>query len=288
VGKAKTAKKAKKKPETKKKKTKKKKPIAGKAKAKAKAKAKVGGESEIEIGRVSCPSGKLAIFDIGLVGFLPREALEPMLVVVDVPRDRELPIVGQRVGSGRYADCWEHVAVRIGDTPATRWQRIGDAAVDFARLACIDRDALEAWQHDDSLDGKADVVFWGRDAAALAKALGAPTHREGYGWIDLDVADAEARTDRAARLKADNHWLLAIDYRPHSHHFEALAAARASAHGAGTIELAGTRACLFFTSWGDGVFPVLLDRDDDDRVVQVRVRLSPVTRATPTAPARSA
>jgi hypothetical protein len=166
----------------------------------------------------------LVVLDIGLVGFLPREALEPMLVAVDVPRDRALRVVGKKVASGRYADCWDHVAVELGDGDVARYEKLGDAAVDFARLAFIDRAALDAWKHEDSLDGKADVVFWGRDAAALAKAMRAPKIAEGYGWTDLAVADADAKNDRAARLKSENRWLLATDLRPHSHHFHALAA----------------------------------------------------------------
>src|SRR5687768_17657474 len=42
-------------------------------------------------------------------------------------------------------------------------KKLGECSVDFARLACVDFAALDSWQHDESLDGKADVVFWGRD-----------------------------------------------------------------------------------------------------------------------------
>jgi len=31
---------------------------------------------------------------------------------------------------------------------------------------------------------------------------------------------------------------------------------------------------LLFTSWGDGVFPIYLDLDHDDRPVQVRIQLA--------------
>jgi hypothetical protein len=253
----------------------KKKPSASRKPARARRVSAPKREELVVLGEVTVPSGTLALFDIGLVGFLPRPALEPMIVTADVPRDRALPVVGRRVGSGRYGDCWAFVAARIGDGDIAHARKLGDAAVDFARLAFIDRAALDAWKHDDSLDGRADVVFWGRDAAALAKAMAAPAHREGHGWIDLPVDEAEAKADAAARLKAAHRWMLAIDYRPHSHHFHALAAARASPSGAGTIDVGGARACLFFTSWGDGVFPVFLDLDDEDRPLQLRVQLAP-------------
>src|SRR5688572_425538 len=77
----------------------KKKPAKPKAKTKAKAKAKrkkavvarhmfvQPGQSRV-LGELSIPSGKLAIFDIGLMGYMPREALEPAIVTCTVPSDR--------------------------------------------------------------------------------------------------------------------------------------------------------------------------------------------------------
>src|SRR5262245_58732146 len=56
------------------------------------------------LGEITVPSGKLAVFDVGLVGYLPREALEPAIVKADVPSDRPLRVVGTLVGKGRFAD----------------------------------------------------------------------------------------------------------------------------------------------------------------------------------------
>jgi len=228
----------------------------------------------VTIGEVTAPSGALAIFDIGLIGYLPREALEPAMIVARVPADRALPVVGRRLGKGRFADCWDHVAITFGEGDVASSKKLGEAGVDFARLIVIDHEALDGWRHEDSLDGRADFVFWGRDAGLLARATAAPSIKEGYGWTDLPLAAAEARADQAGRVKAENRWLLATDFRPHSHHFHALAAARKSPHGAGAIEVAGARACLFFTSWGDGVFPIYLDADAAGRPLQLRVQLA--------------
>jgi hypothetical protein len=228
------------------------------------------------LGEITAPSGKLAVFDVGLVGYLPRPALEPALVTTDVPSDRSLQVVGKRVGKGRFADCWDHVAVKITSGEITHSKKLGEAGVDFARLVCMDHGALDHWQHEDSLDGLADVVFWGRDAEMLARAMGAPQTREGFGWVDLPIEEAEQKALEVDRKKAANRWLLAADFRPHSHHFHALAAARKSKHGAGTIDVGGARVCLFFTSWGDGVFPIYLDLDVADQPVQVRVQLNTV------------
>jgi hypothetical protein len=232
----------------------------------------------VVLGSITVPSGTLAIFDVGLMGYLPRAALDPMLICAPVPSDRALPVIGTRVGGGRFAACWDHVAIQLGDDPhpVTRARKLGEAPADFARLICMDRAAIDHWQHEDSLDQLADFVFWGRDEAALAKALGARrlAAGDGHGWHDLPIADAEALADRAAALKAEHKWLLSAELRPHSHHFDVLAAARASPTGAGVLEVGGARVLLFFTSWGDGVFPVFLDVDADDRPVQVRIQLA--------------
>ena len=225
------------------------------------------------LGEVTAPSGTLGIFDIGLVGYLPREALEPAIVKAEVPKGRALAVLGKRVGKGRFGDCWDHVVVELARGEVASSRRLGKAGVDFARLVCMDLAALDHWQHEDSLDGRADFVFWGRDAGELAKAMRARATPEGYGWTGLTVADAEAKAVQAAQLKAEHRWLLATDLRPHSHHFHALAAARASKHGAGTLEVGGIKVCLFFTSWGDGVFPIYLDLDANDRPLRVRVQL---------------
>ncbi len=226
------------------------------------------------LGTITCPSGTLGIFDIGLFGYLPRPALEPAIVTLQVPADRELPVVGARVGRGRFADCWDHVAIQLGAGAIHGSKKLGEAGVDFARPVCVDHNSLDEWRHEYSLDGLADVMFWGRDEAALAKAMAAPRTREGYGWSNLLIAEAEAKLLEAERRKAENRWLLAIDYRPHSHHFHALAAARANANGAGELELGGSRMLLFFTSWGDGVYPIYLDLDGDDQPVRVRIQLA--------------
>ncbi|MBA2544776.1 MAG: hypothetical protein H0V17_34345, partial [Deltaproteobacteria bacterium] len=128
----------------------------------------------VTLGEITTPSGTLAIFDIGLVGYLPREALEPAIVKATVPTDRPLPVLGTRVGQGRFASCWDHVAVVVGDGEVHGSKKLGEAGVDFARLVCMDHGALDHWQHEDSLDGKADFVFWGRDAPMLARVMNAP------------------------------------------------------------------------------------------------------------------
>ena len=251
-----------------------KKKVAKKKAAPTRVQAIAAGASGEKLGEITVPSGTLAVFDIGLLGYLPRPALEPAIVKTAAPADRSLPVIGHRVGKGRFADCWDHVTVTLSSGEITHSKKLGEAGVDFARLVCMDHGALDHWKHEDSLDGLADVVFWGRDAGAAARVTGAKANPEGYGWTNLSLADAEAKALEVDKKKAANHWGLAIDFRPHSHHFYALAEARKNKHGAGTIEVDGATVCLFFTSWGDGVFPIYLDLDEADRPVQLRVQLN--------------
>ena len=254
--------------------TKPKQPAKPKKTAKPKPRVAVPTGSGELLGEITVPSGTLAVFDIGLLSFLPREAMEPAIIKTPAPTDHPLAVIGHRVGKGRYADCWEHVVVKLAAGEATHSTKLGEAGVDMARLIVMDYGALDAWQHEDSLDGKADVVFWGRDEKAAAKSTGAQPTGEGYGWSNLSLADADAKQLEVDKLKAAAHWALTIDYRPHSHHFYALAEARKNKLGAGTIEVGGAQILLFFTTWGDGVFPVFLDLDAADQPVQLRIVLA--------------
>ena len=229
-----------------------------------------------ELGRVGVPSGELVVFDVGLAGSLPAERLATWMVIAGgVPRDRALRVIGARLGRGRFATCWDWVAVECGGGAAiAASDPLGEATVDFARLLWIDRRGFAAWEHERSLDGKADFVFWGRDAEALAAAIDAPAIDEGYGWIDLDIVECITRGTRAEELKAARGWRLATDFRSHSHHYLALAQLRATPTASGTIDVGGAPACLFDTTWGDGVFPVFADRDAAGSLVRVRVQLA--------------
>ncbi|HUS29833.1 MAG TPA: hypothetical protein VMZ53_15115 [Kofleriaceae bacterium] len=277
--KAKAAKKkpvAKKKPSAKKPSAKKsvaKKSVAKKVAPKRPIGASAGHSGEL-LGEITCPSGTLDVFDVGLLGYLGRDALEPAIVKAQVPSDRALAVIGHRVGAGKeYGDCWDRVIVKLASGVPTHWKKLGEASVDFARLVVMDHSALDVWTHEDTLDGLADVVFWGRDAAAAARASGAKSMKEGYGWTNLSLDVAEEKALEVDKLKHANKWAMNIDFRPHSHHFYALAEARKNKLGAGTIEVGDAKVCLFFTSWGDGVFPVFLDLDEQDRPLQVRVQL---------------
>ena len=80
-----------------------------------------------------------------------------------------------------------------GDDVA-RSELAGTVAVDEARLMFADIDALGQWQHEKPLDGKADFVFWGRDAERAAQTTGAADLGDGqWGWLNLPVRETVQR-----------------------------------------------------------------------------------------------
>jgi hypothetical protein len=226
------------------------------------------------LGRASFPSGRAVVIDTGMLsGEGKRQWAEWGVVVEGVPSGT-FAVEGERVGEGDWADCWREVWVAFGSDRVTTSEKVGSVSVDFARLMFIDRHGIDAWRDDVALDGNADFVFWGRDAEALARAVDAPALGRGeWGWCDRPMDEIVALGERAERMKDERGWKLATDFRSHTHHFFVLAQARATHTGSGELELAGGRTCMFFTGWGDGVFPVFVDRGRDGKLVRIRVRL---------------
>jgi hypothetical protein len=228
------------------------------------------------LGEVTVPSGTLTVLDPGHIGMFTEEQIPsvPVVEIEGLPTDRPLPVMGERVAKGRWRGCWDHVEVLVADAPATSSEEIGEAMVDFARLLLADSTNASRWVHSDSMDGRADFVFWGRDAEVLAKATGAPALDEGnYGWKDLPVDECVEKGTAAEELKEERGWKLATDFRPHSHHWALLEQVRGSPTESGTLDVEDLRVCLFMTSWGDGVFPILVDRAADGSLVRIRIQL---------------
>jgi hypothetical protein len=228
------------------------------------------------LGEVTVPSGVLTILDAGHIGMFEADELEqvPAIAIGDLPRDRALPVWGTRVGKGPWARCWDHVTIEIGGAPAVASEEVGEAIVDHARLLLADESNADKWVHSGCIDGKADFVFWGRDAEALAAAVGAPALGDGeFGWRDLDVDEVVRLGTEVEERKDAGAWKAATDFRPHSHHWQALEAARGAPTDSATITVEDLRVCLFFTTWGDGEFPVIVDVDADGRPVEIRIQL---------------
>ena len=197
----------------------------------------------------------------------------PMVAAGNLPRG-VVPIVGERRGIEPYADNWDWVGMRLSDAPISQSRPCGDVGVDWARLMFVDLEALAHWQHDDPLDGRADFVFWGRDAEAAAKRFGAPrVDDSSFGFIDLPIDEVVARGEGIEAAKRRGEYRMATNFRPHTQHYQLLAQMRASPTESGCLALGDSTCCAFFTSWGDGIFPVFRDLSASGELVRLRIQL---------------
>ncbi|MGX1267213.1 hypothetical protein [Streptomyces phaeoluteigriseus] len=205
----------------------------------------------------------------------------PVVAVGGVPRSLHLPVLATRVDYGDGVGArWSQITVRMSEGQVASSVSLGDVGVDRARVLFGDVDALNTWQHDEPADGLADVAFWGAaadEAAAAfnAPALGEPGEDDVRGWTALPVSEALDRARALSRWKDETGRRMAVDFRPHSHHWQIMREVRASHVEAGTIELGEARVLCAMTSWGDGFFPVIADLDSSGDLLAVRVCFSP-------------
>ena len=189
-----------------------------------------------------------------------------------LPIDRDIAVVGERMPSDSPdAQRWRRVVLDIdpGATIATTTMA-GHAMVDWSRLMIADADALGTWQHDEPLDGRYDLVFWGTDAAALAQRLKATALSDTqFGWRDLAHDAAAEASETLTKAKDTEGLKFAVDLRPHSHHWQLMQQVDASQSASGTVTIGDARLCGFMTSWGDGIFDILVARAANGRPVQV-------------------
>ncbi len=234
-------------------------------------------ESIEVLGSVTVPTGTLCVLDCGMFEWVLNGSIPevPVVEVEGVPANVSLDVHGAWSSEAEFEGCWDWVAVVISaDADIATSERVGMAIVDWARLLIADASAVESWSHIQPVDGLADLVLWGRDARLLADAIHAPELGEGqFGWTDMEAEDCYGRALAAAHKRQEAGWLLAIDYRPHSHHFQLLEQLRRSATESATLGIGAAQVCLFFTSWGDGGFPVFRDLDADGNLVRVRIQL---------------
>jgi hypothetical protein len=197
------------------------------------------------------------------------------IAVSGVPRNRSLSVMGERMPAGPDEGRWRRVWIDLRDGDVARTRDIGHVLVDEARLMAVDADALAAWDDRNSLDGKADLAFWGRDADAIAAEVGAgPLRFAGeanlFGWADLPFDDALESAQRIRELRSADR-KFAVDFRPHTHYWRVMRDVRATRTESGTLDLAGAQLCMFMTTWGDGAFPVLADLDAAGQLLRIRI-----------------
>ncbi len=198
----------------------------------------------------------------------------PVIAVGGLPNDRPLAVTA--VAGSEWG--WAHIRINLNDEPASCFRRLSRIGVDCARFVFADADALSAWVHDDPIDGLADLVFWGRDEAVVAAAVGADRTGTpgdpGYGWLNLPVQEAYAKAaalnERRTRVPEQK---FAFDFRPHSHHWQVMADVRAALHEAATIEVGGAQLMFAMTSVGDGFFPVHVEHNASGGPTAIQVSI---------------
>jgi hypothetical protein len=200
-----------------------------------------------------------------------------IVAVGGLPTDRPMRVTATPDDGGWG---WAQIRILVSDASAVRTRMLGPIGIDYARFAFADADALGSWEHERPVDGLADVVFWGRDAEAVAEQFGAlPTGTPGeggtYGWLDLPVEQANARAvELTEAVDPDAGRWVRVDFRPHSHHWQVMAGVRAAEHEAATIDLAGARVMFAMTSVGDGFFPVDLELDASGTPVAIQITVT--------------
>ncbi|MFF8609498.1 hypothetical protein ACF06X_26570 [Streptomyces sp. NPDC015346] len=204
----------------------------------------------------------------------------PVVAVGGVPRSRHLPVLATQVDYGDGVGArWSEISIRMREGQVASSVSLGDIGVDWARVLFGDVEALNTWQHDEPVDGLADVAFWGAaadEAAATfaAPELGEPGEDGVRGWTALPVSEAMDRARALSRWKDETGRRMAVDFRPHSHHWQIMREVRASHVEAGSVELGDARVLCAMTSWGDGSFPVIADLDSSGDLLAVRVRFA--------------
>ena len=157
------------------------------------------------------------------------------------------------------------------------WRTVGFVGVDWGRLAFIDADALGKWVHNESLDGLADLAYWGRDADAVREAFGGEPLPEGptaFGWMNRPIPEVEEKANAVAAWKREHEAKFAMDFRPHSHHYQVMEQVRRTQPGSGGVSVGGAKMLGFMTSWGDGAFDVEVAEDAHGRLLAVHLPLN--------------
>lgn len=210
---------------------------------------------------------------VGIVNFHGISAI----VLEGVPTDRTLEVVGYRLKEDDYDGHWDQVHLVIDAECETESSHfLGHVAVDKARLMFIDVDALKKWQHEEPIDGLADFVFWGRDAAKAAEVFNVESlGSNDFGWVNLPVEEVVNLGIKIEDYRDSHKLKFATDFRPHSHHFQVMEQVRSSSTESGTIRVGDSLTCGFMTTWGDGFFEVFLDLTAAHTPARLRIEFAP-------------
>jgi hypothetical protein len=197
------------------------------------------------------------------------------VAVGELPRDKALRVVGVPMPEGAFGGRWRSIDVVVDDkAKEVRSEEVSGVMVDHGQLLFAGLGPLGHFRMWEPEDGLADYVFHGRDAKAVADAVGASDLGNGlYGWKDLPLERVgEKATPLQERIEREG-LAVGVDYRPHCNLEKLNAALRESEEDAATLVLGGKKVVGCGNRWGDGVFAVSRHFDAKGRVVRVRVEL---------------
>ena len=198
---------------------------------------------------------------VGALGTLPRKSLR---------------VRGRRQDyGGNVGVRWAEVSIEMSREPVVASTQVGDVAVDYGLILLGDADALDGWRHVEPLDGLYDVVFSGLVGEAVSGSLAAPPLPDGWGWRDIGPDRAKERLQQVRSWFGTDSLTgrLALELRPHSHFYQVMEQIRTGPPEVGALTLDGATLLGLSTSWGDGLFPIWVDRDKAGGVVAVRLEL---------------
>ena len=194
-----------------------------------------------------------------------------MSAVDGLPVDRPLPVLGNPLDDGLNPG-WESVWVEVSDRAPARTETVGWISVDWAHVIFADVASLSAWVHEASLDGRADVVYWGDDQDECRAAFGGDLLRDGeLGWRDLPDDEAQRHVLALESWRDHDARSVVVDYRPHSHHHRIMRTIGSDEDQVAELELGDGRVFAMVTGGRDGVFDVEVDRAADGSLTAVRV-----------------
>jgi hypothetical protein len=204
----------------------------------------------------------------------------PWVGAVGTLPNKPLTVRGRRQDyRGNVGVRWADVSIEVSQEPVESSHRAGDVAVDHGLILLGDAEALGAWRHFEPLDGLYDVAFWGVIGEAVSGTLAAPPLWDGWGWRDIGLDEAKQRMQQVRSwLGSDSpEGRLALELRPHSHFYRVMEQirrterTRARPGEVGALDLDGAALLGLSTSWGDGLFPIWVDRDKAGAVAAIRL-----------------
>ena len=191
-------------------------------------------------------------------------------------KDGTAEVWAEPMHEGPDGGRWQRVVVEFEpDAVAERSEEIAKITSESGRVLLGDPEVLSHWLHHESLDGRGDCVFWGRDATVAAQTLDAGgLESRAFGWVNLPVDESLRLAQKVDSERRERGLALSVDFRPHSHHFRMMEHIRESPVGAGEITLDGQPVLAFDGTWGEGVFSIVRESAEDGRTLRLRIELA--------------